>query len=488
MSGEPRAHENGAVEPEADENRAAQQAFAKEFARFMDWARDLNPVDGDGTLPLRKRIEAFYGPVDGVSAIVSRNFKFRDLPNVGRVLPALFEDQGWTCELVGYTGDSEFTDSGLAMVLRHGGWGGLMEGPLRYHTLDIAGETTECIAKAVYLFARGNERMVVFVGMVDGFHDDRVRLEVLANTGEVAASRLREIKDDIERLSVYRGAVLSVDDAEGNRVRFLQFPEVQREDLILPADVLETIERNTIGFAQRLEWLRRAGRHLKRGILLHGPPGTGKSLTVQYLVGALGGRTTVVVRGRTFATLRASCEMARLLAPSTVVLEDVDLVAEERTSSSTRSDLFELLNEMEGLEGDLDILFVLTTNQVEVLEPALLARPGRIDQAIEFPLPDADCRRRLIELYGRGMTIPGAVVANAVERTDGTSPAFIKEMLRKAATYAVDREASDDGLEGLSLTEEDIAAALREIFFAGGKLTARLLGGTARAAGFRAGM
>src|SRR5688572_12792394 len=60
--------------------------------------------------------------------------------------------------------------------------------------------------------------------------------------------------------------------------------------------------------------------------------------------------------------------------------------------------LFELLNQMDGLAEDADVLFVLTTNRPDVLEPALAARPGRIDQAIEIPLPDAECRRRLLEL------------------------------------------------------------------------------------------
>jgi ATP-dependent 26S proteasome regulatory subunit len=114
-----------------------------------------------------------------------------------------------------------------------------------------------------------------------------------------------------------------------------------------------------------------------------------------------------------------------------------------------------------------------------------MARPGRIDQAIEFPLPDADCRRQLIELYGKGLHLSPEVIADAVARTNGTSPAFIKELLRKAATYAADREEAQNANEGLCVTVEDIEAALREILFTGGKLTARLLGGTPRTTGFR---
>ena len=61
--------------------------------------------------------------------------------------------------------------------------------------------------------------------------------------------------------------------------------------------------------------------------------------------------------------------------------------------------LFELLNEMDGLAEDADIIFLLTTNRAELLEPALAARPGQIDQAVELPLPDADCSAGLLDLY-----------------------------------------------------------------------------------------
>ncbi|MBO0699897.1 MAG: AAA family ATPase, partial [Zavarzinella sp.] len=60
---------------------------------------------------------------------------------------------------------------------------------------------------------------------------------------------------------------------------------------------------------------------------------------------------------------------------------------------------------MDGLAEDADVLFVLTTNRPDVLEPALAARPGRIDQAIAVPPPDADCPRRLFDRFARGLRV-----------------------------------------------------------------------------------
>lgn len=88
--------------------------------------------------------------------------------------------------------------------------------------------------------------------------------------------------------------------------------------------------------------------------------------------------------------------LARLLQPALVVIEDVDLIAREREDMRQPGEetlLNKLLNEMDGLREDADILFILTTNRPKCFEAALTARPGRIDQAIEFPLPDEVGRR-----------------------------------------------------------------------------------------------
>jgi ATP-dependent 26S proteasome regulatory subunit len=166
-------------------------------------------------------------------------------------------------------------------------------------------------------------------------------------------------------------------------------PEVRREQIVLPAGVLERIERHTIGFAERAEALRDAGRHLKRGLLLHGPPGTGKILTAMYLSAQMPGRTALLLTGHALQLIDQTVSLARSLAPSMVVLEEVDLVATERGPHPGNPVLFSLLNAMDGLADDTDIIFVLTTNRSDVLEPALASRPGRIDQAVELPYPDA---------------------------------------------------------------------------------------------------
>jgi ATP-dependent 26S proteasome regulatory subunit len=125
---------------------------------------------------------------------------------------------------------------------------------------------------------------------------------------------------------------------------------------------------------------------------------------------------------------------------------------------------------MDGLAEDMDVIFLLTTNRPDLLEPALAARPGRVDQAIEIPLPDEGCRRRLFELYGEGLELQLDDLEPVIKRTEGASGAFIRELLRKSAVIA-----ADEG-DGLVVTDKHLADAIRELIVEGGDLTKSLLG------------
>jgi len=135
-----------------------------------------------------------------------------------------------------------------------------------------------------------------------------------------------------------------------------------------------------------------------------------------------------------------------------------------------------LLNELDGLRERADVFFVLTTNRPSTLEPALASRPGRIDQAIEFPLPDESLRRRLIALYATTLPLASDLVAELARRTDGASPAFIKEFLRRVAQHHLDSESTD------MVSRDTAETALHEMLFSGGVLNSRLLGGATTAA------
>ena len=228
-----------------------------------------------------------------------------------------------------------------------------------------------------------------------------------------------------------------------------------------------------LNFVGSREQLRRLGQSTRKGILLYGPPGTGKTHTVRYLASNLPDHTTLIITAAQVALLAHYMALARLLQPAMVVIEDVDLIARDRDDMGPceESMLNELLNEMDGLKEDADILFILTTNRPEQLEGALANRPGRIDQAIEVPLPDDTGRNKLVRLYGKGLPLGDAVVAEAAQRSKGVSAAFIKELMRRVAQASIGR----DG--GATVQSADLGEALDEMLFASGKLNVKLLGG-----------
>jgi hypothetical protein len=303
--------------------------------------------------------------------------------------------------------------------------------------------------------------VAALVGMSEG-HGPRPGLvvDVIAadtDKAERFVSRIRQLMDE---LNIYRGKVLSFSFSEwgGFGISFHALPAIRRDDVVLPDEDLEAIEAHTIRISRHADELRARGRHLKRGLLLYGPPGTGKTLSVMYLCGQMPGRTTLLLSGPGAGALGQATAIARSLQPSMVVLEDVDLVALERTmpGRGTNPLLFQLLNDMDGLAEDADVVFVLTTNRVELLEPALAARPGRIDQAVEIRLPDADCRRRLLELYTRDLGVDATQLDDVVERLEGVSAAFIKELARRAALLAADRGEPDT-------SDDDVRVALTDL-------------------------
>lgn len=429
---------------------------------------------------LSARLTRFFGAAAQELPIKARVFSSIDLPNLQLGIESVTRERGGTLEPIGYLKSMTMFANSMRELLANGGYDPAVVGPVQYREVETGvGEELSCVEDGIFLIdlPMGKIAALVRQDQMKGV----LQLEVAAAREELASDFIQWVRDAIARLNVYRGKVLSLEAkmeqgrCASHEVRFHRLPEVTREQIILPDEVLRVLERNTTGYFQNAQKLIDSGRSAKRGVLLFGKPGTGKTFTARWLAQATPGLTVLLMSGEQLWLIRECCQIARMLAPSLVIMEDVDLVASARDESRHpmyQVTLHQLLNEMDGIDAAAPILFLLTTNRPEAIEPAIASRPGRIDQAIEYPLPDAECRRRLIELYGRGLILDVRDMDSIVARTEEASPAFIQEMLRKAALFA-----AEDGLEGeLRVTDEHCYAALRELLFSGGELTRRLLG------------
>jgi ATP-dependent 26S proteasome regulatory subunit len=187
----------------------------------------------------------------------------------------------------------------------------------------------------------------------------------------------------------------------------------------------------------------------------------------------------VVLSGGALDFIGAACSVARLLQPSVIVVEDVDLIAQQRGPRMGQHPLlFQLLNEMDGLGADVNVTFLLTTNRADMLEQALADRPGRVDHAAELPVPDADARRRLVRLYQGQLRLDLADPDVVISRTDGVTASFLKELLRKAALFAAEDGAGNGHADvPLRVTDAHMGAALDQLLDVRNQLTRVLLGG-----------
>ncbi len=352
------------------------------------------------------------------------------------------------------------------------------------------GQTRPCVSNGIFLVRDGTDRLAIMLTPAGlGMHRTEMTLQVIGASQDRAEEVLREIRALAGERSVFRGQVISFGPevfgpATGSTpLAFLPRPSVARSEIVLPEELLAGIEQQVAGIARHSARLLASGQHLKRGILLYGAPGTGKTHTVGYLISRLPEVTVIAISGKALGRISEACSVARTLQPSMIVVEDVDLIAEERTARPGQHPLlFQLLNEMEGLNSASDVTFLLTTNRADLLEPALAARPGRVDLAAELPLPDADARQALLRLYRGNLVLDGVDLDQVVERTEGATAPFLRELLRKAALLAAEADEAapaDDGPhdEPIRVASVHLTAALDQLLGSQGQLTRVLLGG-----------
>jgi hypothetical protein len=441
--------------------------------------------------PVQRALWEHLGPQAADVPVVRAGWPGYDWVNVQVGLDGWLAGPGRRHVLAGLTGFHP--GPGLADLVQNEQWRGVRMGSPATELLPAGpgGVTLACLQCALCLAEDGEHRLALLIQAAG----PEVSVEVACADPE----RARQVIDEIRRLgierNVFRGHVVSFGgEVFGPRhqelLSFLERPEVGREQVILPPDLLDRIERQVVGVARHVSWLRASGQHLKRGVLLHGPPGTGKTHTVRYLLGQMPGVTVVVLTGAALNRIAAACSVAWALQPSMVVVEDVDLIAGQRDGRGGQHPLlFQLLNEMDGLGEDADVTFLLTTNRADLLEPALAQRPGRVDHAAGLPLPDADARRRLIRLYQHDLVLDLASPADVIARTEGVTASFLKELLRRAAMYAAEDAAGqgagagtgrgDTAGRALTVKDAHMNAALDELLDSRNQLTRTLLGGRA---------
>jgi len=462
--------DHGGTEPGDDELRTALTRLIRQLVREESTA-DLR---GEDLLPI---LDAHLGvAADELPVLVEPIMVHRWVDTDIALEEIVASDPG--ARLLGVGGGDQRHHSSLSDLMSNARWGSFRSGQV--DRLNVAtGPDTEraTVAFGLHVFHHAGAPMVVLQRAGNPDYGSQGRLEVLAADPDAAAAMLAGLRDEAMRQSVlWRQVVSFSGNPYGRSMSGLTFhrrPELPASHVVLPEGTLDQVRTHVVGLAQHRDRLRAQGQHLKRGVLLYGPPGTGKTHTVRHLVSVALDTTVVLLSGTEMAHVAAAAQIARAHQPAIVVIEDCDLIAEDRDydfGGGASPLLFTLLDAMDGLDDDADVVFLLTTNRAEALEKALVQRPGRVDLAVEIPLPSEADRGALIDLYAADLTFSAAAVSRAARESAGTTASYAKELVRRAVLVAA--------MDGREPVDDDLQAASDQLQSDSARLTRALLGTT----------
>ncbi|GFF53118.1 ATPase family gene 2 protein [Aspergillus udagawae] len=252
---------------------------------------------------------------------------------------------------------------------------------------------------------------------------------------------------DIEELDVM--SALQETRPTAMREVFLETPKVRWTDIGGQHDIKRRLQKAVERPLKFPERMKRLNVNSKKGILLYGPPGCSKTLTVKALateaglnfLAVKGAEILSMYVGESERALREIFRKARSARPSIIFFDEIDAIASRRNSSHGGVNvLTTLLNEMDGIEELKNVLVIAATNKPDVIDPALM-RPGRLDNILYIGLPDFEARKEILHIWFRKSVVhPEVDLEELAKETDGYSGAEIVSICETAGDAALDEE------------------------------------------------
>jgi hypothetical protein len=328
------------------------------------------------------------------------------------------------------------------------------EEPPRWEQLDLGDETVSIPFSLTAAFAPATlspSALVVFMGSPLHYDDRAFMVRVWSRASDVDDARAW-LEDLVERsrrrTNPFRNRTLHalVRPGLGLHLSIANVQPMSREDLVLPEGVWSEVDRSVHGLFAGLERLSRAGLAFNRGLLLAGPPGTGKTALCRVLATELDRRVTVVFCNARAVTRAVDDLYAELeyLAPALVVIEDLDLVVGHRRRGGSSS-LVEFLLALDGARScHQGVVTVATTNDLAAIDEAA-RRAGRFDRVLRIDAPDAAGRAKILRGYLRAVDCY-VEVARVAEVTAGRTGADLRELVTRAVLHAAGAERSEQSV------------------------------------------
>ncbi|WP_101294204.1 proteasome-activating nucleotidase Pan2 [Halegenticoccus soli] len=318
----------------------------------------------------------------------------------------------------------------------------------------------------------------MYIATVEEISDDGVVIKQHGNNQEVLTEVSPSLADSLsegDRVAINDsfGVQRVLDDETDARAQAMEVeasPDVRYEDIggidEQVREVREAVEDPLVN----PDLFEAVGVDPPKGVLLHGPPGTGKTMLAKAVanetdatfIKMAGSELVRKFIGEGSRLVRDLFDLAEEREPAVIFIDEIDAVASKRTDSKTSGDaevqrtMMQLLSEMDGFDDRGDIRIMAATNRFDMLDEAIL-RPGRFDRLIEVPKPAAEGRERILEIHTADMNVADDVdLGEIAAALDDYSGADIASLTTEAGMFAI----RDDRVE---VRHEDFEAAREKV-------------------------
>ncbi|QSG14257.1 ATP-dependent 26S proteasome regulatory subunit [Halapricum desulfuricans] len=328
--------------------------------------------------------------------------------------------------------------------------------------LTAAKERQDDLVEQVDTLERQNETLKtssLYIATTEELLDDGVVIKQHGNNQEVLTEVSPQLRSKIEagdRVAINDSFTVkqTLDSEKDARTQAMQIdgsPDVTYDDIggleSQIREVREAVEEPLLNAEQ----FREVGIDPPSGVLLHGPPGTGKTMLAKAVanetdatfIKMAGSELVQKFIGEGAKLVRDLFELAAEREPAIVFIDEIDAIASKRTESKTSGDaevqrtMMQLLSEMDGFEDRGEIRIIAATNRFDMLDRAIL-RPGRFDRLIEVPEPDREGRKRILEIHTQEMSLDDGVdLATWAEETAGFTGAELASLATEAGMFAI---------------------------------------------------
>lgn len=295
---------------------------------------------------------------------------------------------------------------------------------------------------------KNHQTIFVIAGQVKQKHKEEVK--------KIADAVRKYVKEN----SIYKGKAIRLHTNDEGHIdfesppKFMDVMTVNENELIFSDRVMDQVNTSLFTPIEKTAHCRKYNIPLRRGVLLEGPYGTGKTLAAYVTAKKCQENGWTFLYVDRVAGLKEAFTFAKQYMPCAIFAEDIDRVVTGERSV----EIDDVLNNIDGVDSKgSEIITILTSNHADRINRAML-RPGRLDAIVSVSAPDAPAVAKLMHLYSRGLIAKDTDLTGAAKELAGQIPAVIREVVERSKLYAISRLGEN---EELRLQGEDLASAAR---------------------------